>query len=240
MANRPPPGQCVHCLRYRDQLTWDHVFPRAWYPDSTPANLAKWKFPSCFDCNQAFGRLEENLLWIFGMCIDPADAKSAGISEKVIRSMDPRRAPNKREANARIARHRALRTRMKRLDPNSAKSTLPGFGPRSELPDQLGFEINADDLARLGTKIIRGLTYVRLKLFIGPQYEFTVYPVEEQAARPVMEFLDRLGILLDQGPGLSVYWASASDDPISGVFKIEIWGRLRLYATVDKRDGDSS
>ena len=89
MAKRPPAGKCVHCLKYSDNLTWDHVFPQAWYPDTTPPNIEKWKIPSCPRCNREYGKLEEDLLWRLGLSVDPKDQKSLGITNKVLRSTKP-------------------------------------------------------------------------------------------------------------------------------------------------------
>src|SRR6266540_4450561 len=82
MPKPPPPGPCVHCCRLVDELTWDHVFPKAWYPDDTPENLEKWKIPACRRCNVEYGELEQDLLLRLGMSIGPEEAKATGIAEK--------------------------------------------------------------------------------------------------------------------------------------------------------------
>lgn len=79
MAKRPPSGRCVHCLKESLELTWDHVFPQAWYPDTTPANLEKWKIPACLECNQLHSKSEGDLLVNLAMCIDPDDRFRAGL-----------------------------------------------------------------------------------------------------------------------------------------------------------------
>jgi hypothetical protein len=55
-------GKCVHCLKDNVELTEDHMFPKAWYPDTTAENLEKWKIPSCLECNQRLGKLERDLI----------------------------------------------------------------------------------------------------------------------------------------------------------------------------------
>ena len=59
------------CLADEVEITSDHVFPRSWYPDTTPANLEKWQMPSCRQCNADFGRMEEDLLLVLALCADP-------------------------------------------------------------------------------------------------------------------------------------------------------------------------
>ena len=58
MAKNPEKGKCVHCLKVPVDRTWDHMFPKAWYPDTTAENLEKWQVPSCRECNQRLGKLE--------------------------------------------------------------------------------------------------------------------------------------------------------------------------------------
>ena len=43
---------CVYCLKLFEELTSDHVFPKSWYPETTPENLEKWQMPACVECNQ--------------------------------------------------------------------------------------------------------------------------------------------------------------------------------------------
>jgi len=54
--------------------TWDHVFPRSWYPDNTPKDLEKWQVPACQPCNANYGKLENQLMILLGMCVDPSKA----------------------------------------------------------------------------------------------------------------------------------------------------------------------
>ena len=79
MAKRPPPGKCVHCLSDKVERTWDHVFPQAWYPDTTPAHLYKWQIPACLRCNKEYGEMEDDLLFRLALCIDPEIPETSGI-----------------------------------------------------------------------------------------------------------------------------------------------------------------
>ena len=58
MAKVFKPCKCVHCLRYCDSPTSDHVFPKSWYPDTTPQNMEKWQIPSCENCNTEYSKIE--------------------------------------------------------------------------------------------------------------------------------------------------------------------------------------
>src|SRR5215470_6563811 len=125
MPRRPPPGPCVHCLQHFNELTWDHVIPRAWYPDDTPENLERWKIPSCGKCNREYGELEQDLLIRLGMSIGREEAKASGIAERVIRSTDPRAGRNEKDRLARARRNVELSRHMIDVDAENQKGVLP-------------------------------------------------------------------------------------------------------------------
>lgn len=103
MAKRPPIGKCVHCLKDSVERNWDHVFPVGWYPDTTPANIDKWKAPSCLACNSALGRVESRFISLIALTLDPKVRETAGIPQKVLRSLKPEFARNEVDALARTA-----------------------------------------------------------------------------------------------------------------------------------------
>jgi hypothetical protein len=151
MANRPPPGICAHCLQFSDDLTWDHVFPQAWYPETTPLDLEKWKMPACQDCNARFGRLERDLLVRLGLCVPPATAATAGIVEKVLRGLDPNAASSKRDRRARAADRERITKELVTFERPPNEGVLPGLGVHAgsatkEFPAVL---IPSDSLERL-------------------------------------------------------------------------------------------
>src|SRR3569623_1329937 len=103
MPTKPPPdGRCVHCLKENVRRNWDHVFPRSWYPDSTPPNMEKWSMPTCHRCNSEYGSLENELLTQLAFCVDPKAAASSGILARVFRGLDPKFATNEKDALARL------------------------------------------------------------------------------------------------------------------------------------------
>src|SRR5260221_632007 len=78
MAKNPGTGRCVHCLKEAQERNWDHVFPKAWYPDTTAADMEKWQIPSCVACNDRYGRLERDLIGRLGLALDANNPASAG------------------------------------------------------------------------------------------------------------------------------------------------------------------
>src|SRR4029079_15657963 len=83
-------------------------FPVSWYPDSTPENLERWKFPACAPCNAEYGKLEQDLLLRAGLCLDPATLQASGIPERVLRSIAPEHAKNEHDRRVREARRRKI------------------------------------------------------------------------------------------------------------------------------------
>jgi hypothetical protein len=79
--------RCVHCRKAIKKKTKDHVFPRSWYPKTTPANVQRWTVPSCADCNGKFGELEKELFIKAAMCVGPVKAEAAGLSRKAVESL---------------------------------------------------------------------------------------------------------------------------------------------------------
>jgi|SRR5581483_4271152 len=127
-SHHPPrPGKCVHCLKDNLQRTWDHVFPKAWYPDSTPPNLEKWQIPACLRCNQWYGKLEDDLLLRLGLCVNPRMAEAAGIAEKTLRALNPSLAKNAKDASHRHKRRLRFQAQLKPVADLPSKAVLPSF-----------------------------------------------------------------------------------------------------------------
>jgi hypothetical protein len=78
VKKRPRLGKCVHCLKDGVRVTDDHVFPRSWYPENTSASIEKWTIPACFQCNNEYGEIEQDLLIRLGLCIDPQSPGALG------------------------------------------------------------------------------------------------------------------------------------------------------------------
>src|SRR5712664_1759312 len=104
------PGRCVHCLQVVAAITDDHLFPKSWYPETTPANLEKWKIPACDSCNKAYGKLESELRLQLAACVDPKSEAAAGIWQKVLDALNPAKGRNPLDMRMRkLARQRFLK-----------------------------------------------------------------------------------------------------------------------------------
>lgn len=235
MSMKPPPDRCVHCLGHFRTLTWDHLLPISWYPDTTPPNLEKWKFPSCEPCNNEHSKIEESLLRRFALCLDPKDARSAGIPDKVLRSLKPEHAKTEKDRQVRRAlREKVLKDEFMTLDAPPDHGVFPGFGPQPGVnyPQLIAIRIPQKELERLTTKLVRGITWKLDNRFIEADEEITISFLRDKDAMEVFGALLHKGAFFDIGPGIRIWRGVAPDDRRSALLAIQIWGRARLYAGV--------
>ena len=234
MAKRPKPGRCVHCLRHSDDLDWDHVFPRAWYPDNTPPNEGKWKIPSCVPCNRAYGRLEQDFLVRVGLCLDPNDPASRSVAEKAMRSIQESSATSERDRNARAAKRQDILADLMRGAEIPREATYPGMGEKWNRPldEQLAITIPGEYVQRMTEKIIRGIFYLEDQKLIEPPFEIEHIAVHEDAAQPIRDAIDRFGEAYSRPPGIIIRRAVVPEDGMSSLFEITLWRQFKSYATV--------
>jgi hypothetical protein len=234
MPSHPPrPGKCVHCLKDNIQRTWDHVFPKAWYPSSTPPNLERWQIPACLKCNQRYGKLEDDLLIRLGMCVNPTIAQAAGIADKALRALNPRLAKNAKDAVHRYKRALKLLRLLKPVADVPHESIIP-VARQPDWPDpQHAITIPRASLQALAEKISRGIFFIEDDQYIEPPYEVTHYVLPEAPHEDVLDLLERFGKVYSREPGIVVTRAVAEDDRISAIFKFEIWGQFRMFSVVD-------
>ncbi len=226
--------QCVHCLRPIKKRTWDHVFPRSWYPDTTPRNIEKWKIPSCADCNGNYGRLEEDLLWRLGLSVDPTEQASLGVTDKVVRSIKPEFAKSTRDAAARRRKLERIIKQLKVIRELPQVGVLPNFGliPGLTYPAIVQIPIDNEALERLGQKIIRGITFIANGQLIDKSYSINVYFLEDEKGRDFVAIVKTHGATNEAGPGIKVSYAFTDEGDAASLWYIEIWGRLKLYGAV--------
>lgn len=235
MARRPPPGQCVHCLGHFEELTWDHVFPEAWYPDTTPENLEKWKIPSCLPCNALHAKSESELLVRFGLCIDPDDSNNAGIVEKALRALSPASGENEKDVRARTAHRQKILNQVFEGEDIPYQAVYPGFGPQPGIHDltRVAVPISATGLRRLVEKIVRGITYLQDHKLVENPYKVEHFVLTDEGAAPIKDILTRFGKVYER-PGITVTRAVVAEDQMTAVYAVGIWGRLTAYATLSR------
>lgn len=234
MVKKFKSDRCVHCLKHFDDITSDHVFPISWYPKTTPVNIEKWQMPSCLDCNSKYSKIEEELLLNFGLCVDPRDYESFGIADKVMRSINPMYGRNEKDSNLRQKRREKVIREAVNPATMPIASIFPNFGIHAHIdPEkQLAVLVSDENLRAIGEKLIRGITWVIDGKYINVDHEIEIYFFREHLAGPFLEPIKRFGKEYSLGPGIRIVRAIAREDPISGLYLIQIWKRLRMYGSV--------
>ncbi len=232
MAKKFFSGRCVHCLKYCDELTSDHVFPQAWYPSNISLNLKKWQAPSCLDCNQKYGEIENALLIRLGMGVNPNNPITANIAKKTIRAMNSAHGKNERDKKHRlIERIKTIKNLIPR-DKIRPSSILPTKNLSESDESKFCLSIPADSLRLMGEKFIRGIIYVLENKYIEPTHQIDIYIREEQDAQQLMELIEKYGKEYSCSGGIIIRRATAEDDYISGVYYIEIWNKFYFYGSI--------
>jgi hypothetical protein len=229
-------GMCIYCSEQCENLTKDHIFPRTWYPDSTPSTIEKWVVPACNKCNHHYGVIEQELMIRMGLCLDPKSPESGGIPEKALRAINPKHAKSERDRKAR----QKLRERILQ-DTNTTKEPLfqgilPNFGPQQGVDygdHYTTIKIPADLLEELGRKFVRGLTYkLENGLIISSGNSIEMYHAEDTRVREVTDLIERVGYIEYRGPGVRIQRAVANLESVGALFRITMWGKWTIYAVV--------
>lgn len=236
-------GRCIHCLVTSDQINNDHIFPKAWYPDDTPASIQRWTVPSCVKCNEKHGSNEQDLLIWLGSCIGRKDARASGIMEKALRSIKPEFGKNPKDKISRQAKREQFLRATEIVETPTTTGVLPNFGPDPSIqyPVLMTVQIPVEGLIVLGKKIVGGLTYHFESRFIENDNEqiSIFFEIDKDVAR-IIELVERFGQTYDIGPGITVARAVSQGESNAVLFKIEIWGRLKIYGELVPREGTAS
>ena len=225
--------RCVHCRRALKKKTKDHVFPRSWYPKTTPANVQRWTVPSCAECNGKFGEMEKELFVRLALCVDPRKAQAAGLSKKAVESMGIG-APgiSAQERKHREALKKKVLANAELYKPGT--QVFPCLGPHPGFPEhqQVAIRIPEKLLREVAGKIVRGCEYeLGNKRIVEAPYVVEVYFLSEEDIRDVLRIFNAFGPVYI-GPGFGVRRAVAHDDPNIVMYKIDIWGAWTIYGSI--------
>jgi len=240
MAKKFSNIRCVYCLEHFEELTSDHVLPKAWYPDNMPENIEKWQVPSCHKCNWEHGRNEEELLLKLGLHFDPQEGFFKEIAKKVVRSISPSHGKSQRDREKRRKRKIRILKEIKRasnLD-FSKSNILPGFGfnPNYFPHQQPPLLVSEKELQIFGEKVTRGVFYlVNNNKYIESDCEYKVYIPAENVPQECRQVTRQYGKEYNCGPGLGVIMAICFDDAHSAILEIAIWDRLKIFSVITRR-----
>lgn len=234
MAKRPSLGKCVHCLQDPVERNWDHIFPKSWYPDTTPAELDKWKVPSCVGCNSTLGAIENDFLVRVALSLDPNSPASRSIVQKAFRAMNPNASKTPSDRTARTALARRTSADMLHGLEIPAAGAYPTLGNKWGLlpSDGMAIKIPAMYFRRITEKIVRGFTYFHSARFIEPPYKVDFYALDDLSSKPIRKMLDAHGTTHARAPGLTIRRGVAVEDGISAFYELEFWEQFKTHASV--------
>lgn len=240
MAKKFVNQYCIHCLKYFENLTRDHIFPESWYPDSTPQNQEKWVAPACLNCNNKLGRIEEDVYKKIAPTMSYKDVASAGISEKAMRLYNPFYAKNESDRRRKLANLKNIRSSFILVDSdNLPKNIMKNFGHVAEPSKKVPLLFIENDLLNpFFEKIIRGLEFQLRGRLIGNDRKIELLNLPE-SINSIPGALDdankalRDGFLTDRGPGFIVQ--SVKDHYGSVLYHVVIWGKLEIWGSVSNK-----
>lgn len=227
---KPKSGRCVHCLKFVGAITDDHLFPRSWYPDTTPANLEKWKIPACRPCNGEYGKLEAELRLQLAACLDPKSEAASGIWAKVLDSLNPDKARDSFDA---LKRKRARKKFLEHLRPAEAgllKHALPEIRPRPL--GGIALTVPAKGLHRFVEKLVRGTVYLTEKRYIENK-RIGISFLRPEDALDLQQLMEQFGEFHERGPAIRIRKAVAVEAREDPLFVFDIWDQFRVYAYVE-------
>jgi len=233
MAKRFGSGQCIHCRKYVNQLTSDHVFPQSWYPDTTPLDLEKWQAPACGTCNAEHGKIERRLLQRLALGTDPWVPGAVGIGEKALRSFDPHVAKSDKDRKARELARDKVADEFIRIPALPAEGVLPNIGTVHDrgIKGHLVTEVNFAEVECVMRKIVRGITFVTTGEVLTEKYNIEVLSPDDHANLPDFLWNTRCETF-ERPPGLRVDRHSVDDDRFAAFFRIFLWERYEFCAFV--------
>lgn len=232
---------CTYCLKETREITDDHIFPRAWYPETTPSSIEKWVTPACRGCNNHYSAIEQKLMVRMGLCLNPESPNSMGIPQRALSAINPKLAKDERDRRARLSlRKRILKDMFQTNNPN-LQGLLPNFGPQGGVDysgSYTAIMIPANMLEELARKFIRGLLFkLENGFLIRSDDQIDIYHANDNRVPDVISIIERLGHTEYRGPGVTIQRAVGDLETIGAILRIVIWSRWTIYAVFQSAVG---
>ena len=225
--------KCIHCCRPLNKKTKDHDFPRTWYPDNTPASVQRWTVPSCLDCNNKLGVIEENLFVKLGICISPAKAEASGISRRALEALGIGGINvNEKEIMHRVALRNKI---LKEVIPyKKGMQPFPGTEHNLDLQgDQpIAVLISEKDLLDVSKKVLRGCEFKISRRIIKYPYSLEIYFPNEAIVKFVSQLFEKIPQEIYLGPGFEVKRGVSDKDAAEVLYRIVIWNQYIIYGAI--------
>lgn len=218
------------------KLTRDHVIAKSWYPTSTPPNTEKWKVNSCIRCNHTFGKIEQEMLIRFGLCLDPDDPASASIVQNAMASINPDLGTSKRDKRARQALKEKILRDVQRVDTLPTKGLLPDFRRNWDRGSRHMVLLPGRELHRIIRKWVRGLHYLTLGRLLPLSIKIDVFHVTDEVASLAFHDIEPYAPTHIKPPGIFVMQASVTEGNVAEtIYRFVLWNQYKVCASVSER-----
>lgn len=230
--------KCIHCLKYFDKLTEDHIFPDSWYPESTPSNLEKWTAPSCDTCNKKLGSAEEELFYRLAVCLDENDIAARGLSRKVLNKFLTFTEDRRKFGRQMKLIKDTINNFIPYLYEEGNDKVLKGSTPKEGIRSRLMIRIPNDKLLIVGEKIIRGLEYKLRNRLIEQDRKIDIFVphANNKNHDELIANWENLIITEEEcvtrGPGFIVKYGASPFDENWVIYNIKIWDHIDIWGFI--------
>lgn len=214
----------------------EHVFPKSWYPDTTPRGVQRLTVPACRGCNKRWQVLEDTFAQDMLMGISPFAPEVAGVHARLTRGWQAATGKTPKERRIRAGNAlRILRT-MQWVEPGPGQPTavlrtrgglLVRFSPARRIEPQLR--------QALAEKLVRGLHYhetgeILREVRVHRTFLVLDEWVEDVELVDVWQALRQLPINDSLGPG---FWYRRHVEGERSLWAFRIWGQITMVAAAE-------
>lgn len=236
MAKKFSNMKCIHCCNYFEELTSDHVFPKSWYSNGTPENIEKWQVPSCMECNNRLGKIENELRTRFGLGLNPNNKEVHNIIEKSLSALDSTKGRSSNDSRIRKEKRKKLVSEIIPQEKIPSNSVIPN-NQFSIDNYKDGILIDEDHLILFTKKIIKGITWIESKDYLDDhRYDIEMFIFPHPENNPFsIEINKHKHEVYSIGDGIKISRIVAAEMPTCGIYEIILWKSIVLHGMVRLR-----
>ena len=226
-------GLCAYCANASDDLTEDHVIPRAWSGNAEAAAAPKLKVPACRPCNNRFSKVERELGTGFGLTTWTDDELMGDLAASAARSVKPSAARNEKDRQGRLLAMRKLQHTQ--ILPWSVVDEHPDsvlMGTVVDRSQQFAIKLSGEALHTMAEKIARGVWFSETGSPVKSGYAVSTQPVRGTCPPELHQLFEQHGTELRIGRSTVIRYAPMPDDPATAMFEIRLWARLTIFAFI--------
>jgi hypothetical protein len=224
---------CAYCGE-RTAATDDHIFARGFFPENVGSNIERWTVRSCDECNNRFSQMEGRVIRYIASSLDPKNPASAGVWDRVKRSIDPDKARNEKDRAMRERTRSAFYSSLAEIDHIPEQGVLPSFRDNFEQGSRMMVKISAADLNGTIEKWARGVHYKTTARTLTRDNQIEVLHFDTVGEDEVLKPIRKRATRLEPGPGVEVLQliAGGPNDGYRTWYEFRVWEQFTVFASV--------